>query len=65
LEIEKAIHFTMFILILLGLWGITAWILFTVLNSLAPQIVLTLLSWGIILAILYLLFKNRNWEWWS
>ncbi|MEM2916823.1 MAG: hypothetical protein QXN63_00500 [Candidatus Bathyarchaeia archaeon] len=65
MEIEKAIHFTMFILILLGLWGVTAWILFTVLNSLAPQIVLTLLSWGIILAILYLLFKNRNWEWWS
>lgn len=65
--VEKAIHFIMFIFILIGLWGITAYLCVTYLaesNMLLGYAVM-LLTWGIILAVMYLVFKQQELEWWS
>ncbi|RLG93206.1 hypothetical protein DRO34_00930 [Candidatus Bathyarchaeota archaeon] len=66
LSTERVIHFAMFILLLAGLCGITAWTCYT---NITEHFVLQYASiafvWGIILAILYLGFKKLGWDWWS
>ncbi|MEM3695331.1 MAG: hypothetical protein QXJ11_05165 [Candidatus Bathyarchaeia archaeon] len=63
---EKAIHFSMFLLLLVGLCGISAWASHTYLsNNLILEVAGIALSWGIILLILYLGFKKLDWSWWS
>jgi hypothetical protein len=65
LNVERAIHFVTFSLILVGLCGVTTWMSYTyVLNDLL-KIAGIALSWGVILLILYLGFKKLNWDWWS
>jgi hypothetical protein len=64
--VERAIHFVMFSLILMGLCGVSAWASYTYLNeNLILEIAGIALSWGVILLILYLGFKKLNWDWWS
>jgi hypothetical protein len=66
LTTEKAIHLAMFILLLVGLCGISAWTSYTYLSeTLMLEIAGIALSWGVILLILYLGFKKLNWDWWS
>jgi len=66
LTVERAIHFVMFSLILMGLCGISAWASYTYLKeNLILEIAGIALSWGVILLILYLGFKKLNWDWWS
>jgi len=66
LTVERAIHFVMFSLILVGLCGASAWASYTYLNeNLILEIAGIALSWGVILLILYLGFKHLDWDWWS
>lgn len=63
---ERAIHIGIFILILLGLCSLSAWISYTYLNGqLVLQIAAIALSWGVILLVLYVGFKALGWEWWT
>jgi len=63
---ERAIHFAMFILLLVGLCGISAWASYTYLSeNLILEVASFSLSWGVILLVLYLGFKKLDWEWWS
>jgi hypothetical protein len=56
----------MFLLLLVGLCGISAWSSYTYLREeLILEIAGIALSWGVILLILYLGFKKLNWNWWS
>ena len=66
MTMERAIHFVMFSLILMGLCGVSAWASYTYLNeNLILEIAGIALSWGVILLILYLGFKYLDWDWWS
>jgi hypothetical protein len=66
LTVERAIHFVMFSLILVGLCGVSAWAGYTYLSgNLVLEIAGIALSWGVILLILYLGFKYVDWDWWS
>jgi len=66
LTTEKAIHFSIFVLLLVGLCGISAWASHTYLSAnLILEAASIALSWGVILLILYLGFKKLEWDWWS
>jgi hypothetical protein len=66
MTVERAIHFAMFILLLVGLCGISAWASFSYLSdNLILEVASLALSWGVILSILYLGFRQLEWEWWS
>ena len=66
MTVERAIHVAMFILILVGLCAISAWVSYNYLSSnLILEIAGIALSWGLILSILYLGFKKLDWDWWS
>jgi hypothetical protein len=63
---EKAIHFAMFLFLLVGLCGISAWSSYTYLRQeLILEVAGIALSWGVILLILYVGFKRLNWDWWG
>ena len=65
MTVERAIHFVMFSLILVGLCGVTAWMSYTYVSNDLLKIAGIALSWGVILLILYLGFKKLDWDWWS
>lgn len=66
LAVERAIQFAMFLLILVGLCGISAWASYSYLSdNLILEVAGIALSWGIILLILYLGFKRLGWSWWG
>ena len=66
MAVERAIHFVMFSLILMGLCGVSAWASYTYLKeNLILEIAGIALSWGVLLLILYLGFKYLDWDWWS
>ncbi|MDI6847867.1 MAG: hypothetical protein QMD23_07075 [Candidatus Bathyarchaeia archaeon] len=66
MTVERAIHFAMFILILVGLCAISAWASHSYLNeNTMLEAAGIALSWGVILSILYLAFKKMDWNWWS
>ena len=63
---ERAIYFAMFTLLLVGLCGLSAWSSYTYLNAnLVLEIAAIALSWGVILVVLYVGFRQLNWNWWS
>jgi len=63
---ERAIHIGIFILILLGLCSLSAWVSYKYLgDQLVLQIAAIALSWGVILLVLYVSFKALKWEWWT
>jgi hypothetical protein len=65
---ERAIHASIFVLLLVGLTVLSAWASYTYLYpryNLIPVIASVPLSWGIILLIMYLSFKKLGWNWWS
>jgi len=65
LTAERAIQFAMFILILVGLCGLSAWASYTYLSeNVILEAAAIALSWGVILLILYVGFKKLDWEWW-
>ncbi|MGB9959333.1 MAG: hypothetical protein ACPLKQ_02275 [Candidatus Bathyarchaeales archaeon] len=67
MAIERAIQCAMFILMLAGLFGISAWASYSYLSEAHPvlEVAVTALSWGVILLFLYVSFKKLEWNWWS
>jgi hypothetical protein len=65
LDVERAIHFVTFSLVLVGLCGLSAWTSYAYVTNDLLKIASIALSWGIILIILYLGFKKLDWDWWS
>jgi len=65
LTAERIIHVIAFILLLIGLCGMTAWGIYTYVDDSALKIASMALSWGVILLILYLGFKALKWDWWG
>jgi hypothetical protein len=56
----------MFILILVGLCGVSAWASYAYLSEAHPilEVATIALSWGVILLVLYVSFKKLEWNWW-
>jgi len=66
LTVERAIHFAMFTLLLVGLCAVSAWASWSYLReNLILEVAGMALSWGVILSILYLGFRQLDWDWWS
>jgi hypothetical protein len=66
LTAERAIHASIFVLLLVGLTVLSAWISYTYLqNNLILVFAGIPLSWGVILLAMYLSFKKLGWKWWS
>jgi hypothetical protein len=62
---ETAIHFAIFVFILIGLSSLSAWVSYTYLNNnLILEIAGMALSWGVILLVLYVGFNRAGWNWW-
>jgi glycerol uptake facilitator-like aquaporin len=62
---ERAIHVATFILLLIGLGSLTAWVSYTYLKDLILQVAAIALGWGVILLVLYVGFRALDWSWWS
>ena len=63
---EKAIHFVIFVFMLIGLSSLSAWVAYTYLQgNLILEIAGMALSWGTILLVLYASFSRAGWGWWS
>jgi hypothetical protein len=63
---ERALHVTIFLLLLVGICGISGWII----SSYTPvdyllRIAGIALIWGIVLLALYVGFRALNWKWWE
>jgi len=65
MAVERAIHFAIFILLLVGLCGISAWASYMYVENDLLKIAGIALSWGVILLILYAGFGKLNWTWWK
>ncbi len=65
LAAERAIHCAIFILLLVGLCGISGWASHTYVKEDMLKIAGIALSWGVILLILYSSFGKLNWAWWK
>jgi len=63
---ERAIHAAMFVLLLVGLCSLSWWVSYRYLqNELVLMVSSVALSWGIILLVLYLIFRKLDWRWWN
>ncbi|HYB69002.1 MAG TPA: hypothetical protein VEC97_05600 [Candidatus Acidoferrales bacterium] len=62
---ERAIHFAIFALLLIGLGSVSAWACYTYLDQFILKIAGITLSWGTILLVLYVAFWKLGWDWWS
>lgn len=65
MAIEKALQAVIFILILAGLAGISTWAINAYVTNPLLLIAGTTLSWGVILLVLFVVFKELKWEWWT
>jgi len=65
LTVEKVIHVAMFILLLIGLCGVIAWVIVAYVQNDLLKFGGVALSWGVILLALYAIFKQLGWKWWS
>jgi len=62
---ERAIHVAIFLLVLVGLCGISGWIIYSYAQNDLLKIAGIALGWGIILLALYAGFSALNWKWWE
>ncbi|MEM1565682.1 MAG: hypothetical protein QXG11_00690 [Candidatus Bathyarchaeia archaeon] len=64
---ERAIQCATFLLILVGLCGLSAWAAHFYLSEahIILEVAAIALSWGVILLVLYVSFKKLDWEWWG
>jgi hypothetical protein len=65
MAIEKALQAVIFILILAGLAGISTWAINAYVTSSLLLVAGTALSWGLILLVLFVVFRELKWEWWT
>jgi hypothetical protein len=64
LTTERAIHFIMFVLLVIGLFGVSAWAGCRYVSDYLLKLASIALSWGIILMVLYVIFERLDWNWW-
>jgi hypothetical protein len=66
LTAERVIHASIFILLLVGLTVLSAWISYIYLKyNFILVFAGVMLSWGVILLAMYLIFKKLGWAWWT
>jgi hypothetical protein len=65
MPVERVIHAAMFILLLIGLCSLSAWVSHAYLTDLVLQVAALALSWGTILLVLYVSFTVLKWDWWT
>jgi len=65
MPVERVIRAAMFILLLIGLCSLSAWVSHAYLTDLILQVAAMALSWGTILLVLYVGFKALGWDWWA
>ena len=66
MPIERAIQAATFILLLVGLCSLSAWVSYRFLqNDLILQVAAVALGWGTILLVLYALYRTLHWDWWT
>jgi hypothetical protein len=65
LAMKNAIYFFIFVFILVGVFGITAWVALDQLEGTILSYAVIAFIWGITLAILYLIFDKAGWDWWG
>jgi hypothetical protein len=63
--VKNAIYFFIFVFILVGVFGITAWVALDQFEGAVLSYAVIAFIWGITLAILYLIFDKAGWDWWS
>jgi len=61
---ERAIHAAVFILLMVGLGIVSGYASYTI-KEIPLMIASIALSWGLILLVLYLVFRKLNWRWWE
>ena len=62
---ERALHVTIFLLLLVGICGISGGIIYNSAQDYLLRIAGIALVWGIILLVLYVGFRALNWKWWE
>jgi hypothetical protein len=63
---ERVIHASIFFLLVVGLGVLGAWASYIFLQSNLILVIAGIaLIWGVILSVVYLLFKKLGWKWWS
>jgi hypothetical protein len=62
---ERAIHVAIFLLVLIGLCGISGWIIYANTQNDLLRIAGIALAWGLILLALYAGFRALDWRWWE
>ena len=63
--VKKAIYFCAFIFILVGLFGITAWVALDQLQGTVLSYAAIAFVWGVTLVVLYVAFDRAGWDWWE
>ena len=61
---ERGIHAAVFVLLMVGLWIVSGYASYTI-KEIPLMIASIALSWGVILLVLYLVFRKLNWRWWE
>lgn len=64
MTVRSAIYFFVFIFILIGVFGITAWVTVDQVDTPLSYAVIAFL-WGVTLAVLYVAFDKAGWDWWG
>lgn len=64
MALRSAIYFFIFAFILVGVYGITAWVILDQVPTPLSYAVIAFV-WGITLAVLYITFEKSGWDWWG
>jgi hypothetical protein len=63
---ERGIHAAVFILLIVGLFTVSGYASYYVLKDQIPLLIASIaLSWGLLLLVLYVVFRKMNWRWWE
>jgi len=62
---ERFIRGAIFVFLLIGLCTISGWASYQYIGDFILKVASVALSWGIILLVLYIVFRKLDWQWWS
>jgi hypothetical protein len=65
LTVKNAIYFFAFIFMLVGVFGITAWVTLDQLEGTPLSYAAIAFLWGATLVVLYVAFDKAGWDWWE
>ena len=63
--VKKVIYFCAFVFILVGLFGIIAWVALDQLQGTVLSYAAIAFIWGLTLVVLYVAFDRAGWDWWE